>query len=397
MDKNKQYGLVLDGGGARGAYQMGALRAIKSEGIEIKGVVGTSIGALNGVLFCQGDLDLGIRLWEKMDYSKVFGYEKEIFQSLGALKALKLKEADLGKLMETGARIIRDRGLDMAPMESMIREYVHEDKLRKSGMNYGLVAFNLTEKKGEKRFLEDIKEGELADYLLASCYVPFFQPYDIEGVVYLDGGFYDNSPAQMLVERNYSDLIVIKLGGKLGIQRGYGDPSINVMEIEPREDLGDLLEFDPGRIRYNLQLGFYDAMKIIRGLKGERYYFEGLPKVSIMVERLAQISLEDVLVLKSIWPSNQKDAHRYLFEQAIPMSAKEMALPNDFTYDQWSLALIEYFMVKMGSNRFKRYTYPDFTQDFFAQMIHYKKEQPYEIALKILLQYLLKENKKPKD
>ena len=44
------YGLVLEGGGARGAYHIGVYKAILEEGIEIGGITGTSIGALNGAM-----------------------------------------------------------------------------------------------------------------------------------------------------------------------------------------------------------------------------------------------------------------------------------------------------------------------------------------------------------
>ena len=40
-------GLVLEGGGAKGAYHIGAYRALSELGIQIDGVVGTSIGAIN--------------------------------------------------------------------------------------------------------------------------------------------------------------------------------------------------------------------------------------------------------------------------------------------------------------------------------------------------------------
>ena len=46
-------GLVLEGGGARGSYHIGAYRAIMEEGIEINGITGTSIGALNGAMIVR--------------------------------------------------------------------------------------------------------------------------------------------------------------------------------------------------------------------------------------------------------------------------------------------------------------------------------------------------------
>ena len=51
LDLSKEYGIVLDGGGARGAYQIGAWKALKEAGVKVNAVAGTSVGALNGALF----------------------------------------------------------------------------------------------------------------------------------------------------------------------------------------------------------------------------------------------------------------------------------------------------------------------------------------------------------
>ena len=66
IDLNKEYGLVFDGGGARGAYQIGAWRALSEAGVKISAVAGTSVGALNGALVCMGDLgkqDISGKRW----------------------------------------------------------------------------------------------------------------------------------------------------------------------------------------------------------------------------------------------------------------------------------------------------------------------------------------------
>ena len=46
LDLTKEYGLVLDGGGARGAYQIGAWTALEEAGVKVCAVAGTSVGAL---------------------------------------------------------------------------------------------------------------------------------------------------------------------------------------------------------------------------------------------------------------------------------------------------------------------------------------------------------------
>ena len=71
LDLTKEYGLVLDGGGARGAYQIGAWKALREAGVHINAVAGTSVGALNGALICMGDLEKAEKIWSEMTFSRV--------------------------------------------------------------------------------------------------------------------------------------------------------------------------------------------------------------------------------------------------------------------------------------------------------------------------------------
>ena len=61
--EEKEYGLVLAGGGTKGAYQVGVYKALKGMKINVKAVVGTSIGALNGALVLQDDLEKMLNLY----------------------------------------------------------------------------------------------------------------------------------------------------------------------------------------------------------------------------------------------------------------------------------------------------------------------------------------------
>ena len=56
--KQKKIGLVLSGGGAKGAYEVGVWAALEQLGLtgSIDGIIGSSVGALNAVLFALGDL-----------------------------------------------------------------------------------------------------------------------------------------------------------------------------------------------------------------------------------------------------------------------------------------------------------------------------------------------------
>ena len=79
-------GLVLEGGGGKGAYQIGVWQALRELGIEdhIKVVSGTSVGALNAALFWQGDLHLAKNIWFHISPDQLLtddGQDRESFFS----------------------------------------------------------------------------------------------------------------------------------------------------------------------------------------------------------------------------------------------------------------------------------------------------------------------------
>ena len=53
----KKYGLVLAGGGGKGAYQIGAWKAMREMGIEFESIAGVSIGGINGAFIAADDYD----------------------------------------------------------------------------------------------------------------------------------------------------------------------------------------------------------------------------------------------------------------------------------------------------------------------------------------------------
>ena len=71
-------GLVLAGGGGKGAYQLGVWKALKQFGIDkyIKIFSGTSVGAINAVLFAQNDLRKAEAMWNEVDMETLIPLNK---------------------------------------------------------------------------------------------------------------------------------------------------------------------------------------------------------------------------------------------------------------------------------------------------------------------------------
>ena len=68
----QEFGLVLSGGGAKGAYQVGAFRALKEYEITISGVSGTSIGGINGFAYATMSVDVINKLWDDFTFEDFF-------------------------------------------------------------------------------------------------------------------------------------------------------------------------------------------------------------------------------------------------------------------------------------------------------------------------------------
>ena len=73
----ENFGLVLCGGGAKGAYQIGALKAIAEYDISFNGFSGSSIGALNEVFYYTNSLDNLIEIWKDVDFADFFSLTEE--------------------------------------------------------------------------------------------------------------------------------------------------------------------------------------------------------------------------------------------------------------------------------------------------------------------------------
>ena len=122
IDLTKEYGLVLEGGGAKGAYQIGAWKALKEAGVKIKGVSGTSVGALNGALICMGDMERAESLWSNLAYSQIMDVDDELMASL--FDRTQLTSELLRESAREVFRMLGEGGIDITPLRQLIEENI---------------------------------------------------------------------------------------------------------------------------------------------------------------------------------------------------------------------------------------------------------------------------------
>ena len=97
LDTSKTYAIALEGGGAKGAYEVGVWRALDEADVRFDAVAGTSVGALNGAMRVMGELEQALRLWENIRFSQVFDADDE---QLKKLYDHKLSEVDFRTLFK---------------------------------------------------------------------------------------------------------------------------------------------------------------------------------------------------------------------------------------------------------------------------------------------------------
>lgn len=165
LDLNKEYALVLDGGGARGAYQIGAWKALRESGVKINAVAGTSVGALNGALICMGDLEKAEKVWREIAFSKVMDVDDTWMERLFD------GENKVGEVLHEFWNVLKEGGVDVTPLRNLIHENIDEKKIRESGMEFCILTFSITDFKEMDLSIHDIPEGLLEDFLLASAYL----------------------------------------------------------------------------------------------------------------------------------------------------------------------------------------------------------------------------------
>ncbi len=365
IDVTRPYGIVLEGGGARGSYQVGAWKALEEAGISIKGIAGTSVGALNGALMCMGDLKEAERIWENLTYSQVLDEDEVSVFGEG--------ERSLKEMAESAVRIIKDGGLDITPLKKLIKETVDEERIRKSERELYVTTISLDDRKAMVLNVKEMPEGTIEDGLLASAYLPGFKQEKLGGKRYLDGGGLNNVPVDVLIDRGYEDIIVIRIYG-IGVdtEKFVKIPEhVRVHHIAPRQGLGGMLEFDGKRAKKNMQLGYMDAKRMLYGLEGFGYYFDAPQSEAYYFDKMMS---EIQLVRHYITPELGEEAakslegYRAFTEQIFPSLARELELPENWSYKTLYLAVLEKWARELKMPRMKIYTPDQVVKRIYEQL-----------------------------
>lgn len=320
-------GLVLSGGGAKGAYQVGVLKALLELGASIDMVAGASMGALNGaVLACAPSLAEGVQRLEKLWHTLAERSPLEIntpsYLKLLASLGLALNRPLAGLLavapgllsrlarlaagspvegLANTAATMADSALETALLGDGALRALMDEYLDFQGLQRGLPLYvSVYESQGglddvlrclvaeaglvdtpPSRFVhvQTLPEQECRNALMASAAIPMlYEARQIGGARFTDGGqggwqkAQGNTPITPLIEAGCQQVIVTHLSdGSLWSRHDF--PGTTVLEIRPQSPLvpgGGLLDgakaalgFDARSINRLMEQGYSDTLHCV--------------------------------------------------------------------------------------------------------------------------------------
>lgn len=291
-----RYGIVFSGGGGKGAYEIGVWKYLHEIGIDkkIAGISGASVGALNSLLFLQGDYQKAEDLWRHVEqgdftYINPLEYLQALFDGISTYAAgpvglglLGLK-ALIQKLQDSPEKI-RDVSFSFFSQDRLreiIDTYVSEEQVLANLSDKIVYSMLCDVATGaypccwSKRDFDNIRELVLTSAAMPLGIYPMRQ---FDGRTCIDGGMVDNIPVRPLMD-DFHHIIVIHLQPKgkkereawirsiLGLKTAdHSFYHVYPSRTEHMSSLWDTMAVNPEITQYRLELGYQDAKEQLTDL-----------------------------------------------------------------------------------------------------------------------------------
>jgi NTE family protein len=231
--KNVKTALILQGGGALGAYQAGVyerLHEFTQNKTPITWVIGTSIGAINAAIIAGNPPELRVEKirgfwdslkpenntslslnpvaqWQKMlsnwvtDMMGMGGHSQTVIkEGVNGFFIPRNNSAPMGYVdIYANRPILECSFYDTSPLKETLEKYVDFDYLNKSETRISVSAVDI--ENGQQRVFDSKIETIIPEHIMASgALPPGFPAVEIDGHMYWDGGIYSNTPLEILLQ-----------------------------------------------------------------------------------------------------------------------------------------------------------------------------------------------------
>lgn len=206
--------MVLQGGGALGAYQAGVYQALHEAGIELDWVIGTSIGAITAALIAGNEpehrLDRLAEFWDRVEYALPVNalsvlpggaQTSRLMTMWGGLPAFFWPNpvALMGQNWPLGAEQAGYYATE--PLRKTLSSLVDFDRINQGDMRISVGAANVCT--SQMHYFDSREQVFCVDHVMASgALPPAFPPVRVEGELYWDGGILSNTPLEAIFDDN---------------------------------------------------------------------------------------------------------------------------------------------------------------------------------------------------
>lgn len=330
MKKKQKVGVVLAGGGAKGAYEVGFIRALGDFGIEPDVIAGTSIGALNGCVYAslkntQDTYKALKKIWNqlkketplKIDKLNTALYLTDLLLLINKKESLPaLSPKNKGILQTNPILEILQKNISIEGIKNGLPFYISiseandtlEDILHLMDLNRFL---NLNKIQTHYLKVQEIKEANIYKSILASAALPFlFDAQEIDGKMYRDGCLgsnYDasaNAPVLPLIQKEKCDIIfVCHLDNNPSFAEQYKEyKKVKIVEVIPQEGTFDSsldpLRFNQEKIDFWMKRGYQDSKKTLKAFEENKIIKNpGMTKKQSAKDMLVKTAIQSLVTL----------------------------------------------------------------------------------------------------
>lgn len=264
-------GLVLAGGGGKGAYELGVWKALDELKLTkyITVFSGTSIGAFNSVLFAMNDMKKADELWEEVTMDKLVPISKSelIKRGIGLYiggKNLQLAKKFLNYKLEHGA-IANDGAIEV------VEKYLDFNKIKENNKICYAACTKLSDFSAKYFKINDFDEETGKKIVLASASLPLiYDCTEVLGEKYIDGGIADNIPIQPVYGENCNIIIVVLLSKEVQVDRTlYPNSKLIVISPENLDEntITGILNLNTDAKRMRIIEGYNDTINKLEPIK----------------------------------------------------------------------------------------------------------------------------------
>jgi NTE family protein len=201
--------LVMQGGGALGAYQGGVYEALHQAGVEPDWIIGTSIGAINASIICGNPVERRLErlkeFWRRVERTSPFEGVPFWNNLSDQITALTTMAHGIPGFFESHGQAFQ--GAESAgyystlPLQKSLRELVDFDLVRQAKPRLSLGAAQV--RTSTMRYFDSREMPLAVEHVMASgALPPAFPPVRIEGELYWDGGILSNTPTEAIFDDN---------------------------------------------------------------------------------------------------------------------------------------------------------------------------------------------------